>query len=101
MLAEAPDKGSLISATNDIHAIVTRGKGKVNQALIQRCKGLKVIGRCGVGLDNVDVEAATNLDIPVINAPGINASTVAEHAISLMLMLMRKMYRYAVLVLIY
>lgn len=75
-----------------IHAVITRGKGQVNQALIQACPDLQVIARCGVGLDNIDVEAATQHHIKVINAPGSNAGTIAEHTLTLMLMLIRNMY---------
>ncbi len=75
-----------------IHAVITRGKGQVNQALLDACPALEVVARCGVGLDNVDVQAATARGIRVINAPGANAATIAEHAMSLMLMLVRNMY---------
>ncbi|MEM7655755.1 MAG: hydroxyacid dehydrogenase [Bacteroidota bacterium] len=74
-----------------VHAILTRGKGQVNPALLDACQGLEVVARCGVGLDNVDVRAATDRQIKVINAPGSNAQTVAEHALTLMLMLQRQM----------
>jgi D-3-phosphoglycerate dehydrogenase len=76
-----------------IHAVITRGKGKINKALMDACPGLQVAARCGVGLDNVDVEEATARNIKVVNAPGANAATIAEHAISLMLMLVRDMYQ--------
>lgn len=87
------DEASLREALNtDIHAIITRGKGQINQPLIAACPHLQVVARCGVGLDNVDVAAATAKKILVINAPGSNAATIAEHTLSLMLMLMRNMY---------
>ncbi len=87
-----PDKGMEAASEADIRAIVTRGKGKVDAELIQACPNLRVIARCGVGLDNVDVKAASGKGVPVINAPGSNAATVAEHTLALMLMLQRKMY---------
>lgn len=74
-----------------IHGIVTRGKGKVDTQLIRACKELQVIARCGVGLDNVDVAEATQQGIAVINAPGVNTATVAEHTLSLMLLLVRNL----------
>lgn len=74
-----------IAKSATIHAIVTRGKGNVNLELIDACTELEVIARCGVGLDNVDVNEATKRGIKVINAPGSNSSTVAEHALTLML----------------
>lgn len=76
-----------------IHAVITRGKGQINKALMGACPNLQVAARCGVGLDNVDVEEATARRIMVINAPGANAATIAEHTLSLMLMLVRNMYQ--------
>ncbi len=82
-----------IMAENPIHAVITRGKGQVNKALMQACPDLQVAARCGVGLDNVDVKEATARKIKVVNAPGSNAATIAEHTISLMLMLQRNLYQ--------
>lgn len=78
-----------------VHAIVTRGKGQVNQKLMQACPDLEVITRCGVGLDNVDVEEATRRNIHVVNAPGANSDTIAEHTLTLMLMLIRNTWKSA------
>ncbi|MEM8488952.1 MAG: NAD(P)-dependent oxidoreductase [Bacteroidota bacterium] len=91
IFAAAPDAGEAHIEGRPIHAIVTRGKGKVNAALIDACKGLQLIARCGVGLDNIDVAYASSKGIKVVNAPGSNSATVAEHALSLMLMLQRHM----------
>ena len=73
-------------------AVITRGIGQVNKALYEACPKLQVAARCGVGLDNVDVKEATKRGIKVINAPGSNASTVAEHTISLMLTIQRNLF---------
>lgn len=78
-----------IASGQPVHAIVTRGKGQVNRKLMDACKGLEVAARCGVGLDNIDVDEATNRGIRVINAPGSNSSTIAEHTLTLMLMSLR------------
>ncbi|HWV66426.1 2-hydroxyacid dehydrogenase [Chitinophaga sp.] len=88
------DEAGLSNVLNneDIHAIITRGKGLINKPLIDACPHLQVVARCGVGLDNVDVAAATARKIMVINAPGSNAATIAEHTLGLMLMLIRNMY---------
>jgi phosphoglycerate dehydrogenase-like enzyme len=91
-VAETPSSGDVLAAQHPIHAIVTRGRGQVTAELIARCPELEVIARCGVGLDNVDIEAATKRGIPVVNAPGSNADTVAEHTLSLMLILQRNLY---------
>lgn len=78
--------------TVEVHAIITRGKKHIDKDLMEACPHLEVAARCGVGLDNVDVAEATARKIRVINAPGSNASTIAEHTLALMLMLMRNMY---------
>lgn len=75
-----------------IDAVITRGIGQVNRALYDACPNMKVAARCGVGLDNVDVGEASKRGIKVINAPGSNASTVAEHTISLMLTIQRNLF---------
>ncbi len=77
----------------EINGIITRGIGNVNQTLISAFPDLKTITRCGVGLDNIDVKFATQKGIKVIHAPGSNSATIAEHTISLMLMLQRNLYR--------
>ena len=87
-----PDEGHALAARQSIHAIVTRGKGRVDAGLISMCPELKVIVRCGVGLDNIDVGQASERGIMVVNAPGSNAATVAEHTIALMLMLQRNLF---------
>lgn len=75
-----------------IDAVITRGLGQVNAQLMDACPRLQVAARCGVGLDNVDVPEATRRRIKVVNAPGSNAATVAEHTVALMLMLQRNLY---------
>ncbi len=77
---------------NKIDAIITRGKGQVNTELIDSCKDLKIIARCGVGLDNINVEEATRRGIKVVNAPNSNAATIAEHTVALMLILQRNLF---------
>lgn len=85
------DAGALSNIQVD--AIITRGKGQVNPALIDACPALQVVGRCGVGLDNIDVAYATSKGIKVVNAPGSNSQTIAEHTMSLMMALQRNLYR--------
>ena len=91
--AYGDDPLAKILSENTIHAVITRGKGQVNKALMEACPQLQVAARCGVGLDNVDVKEATLRKIMVVNAPGANASTIAEHTLSLMLMLQRNLYQ--------
>jgi D-3-phosphoglycerate dehydrogenase len=88
------DEGSLkdVLSRVEVHGIITRGKKRIDKALMEACPHLQVAARCGVGLDNVDITEATARKIRVINAPGSNAATIAEHALALMLMLMRDLY---------
>jgi D-3-phosphoglycerate dehydrogenase len=79
-------------AQGNIEAIITRGKGQVRANLMDQLPQLKVIARCGVGLDNIDVSEATKRGIKVVNAPNSNANTIAEHTIALMLNLQRNLY---------
>jgi D-3-phosphoglycerate dehydrogenase / 2-oxoglutarate reductase len=71
------------------HALVIRSGTKVTREVIERASSLKVIGRAGVGVDNVDLEAATRRGIVVMNSPLGNSVTTAEHTISMMMALAR------------
>jgi D-3-phosphoglycerate dehydrogenase len=71
------------------HAILIRSATKLTADLIARADNLRVIGRAGVGVDNVDVEAATKRGIVVANAPEANTVAAAEHTVALMLALAR------------
>lgn len=73
----------------DADALVVRSATTVTRALIEAAPNLRVIARAGTGVDNVDVEAATERGIVVMNAPGANSISVAELAIALMLALSR------------
>ncbi len=91
--AFTPDAAMEACQRQEIHGIVTRGKGQVDENLIKACPHLKVIARCGVGLDNIDVSFASQHKIKVINLPGSNAHTVAEHTLALMLSLQRRQFQ--------
>ena len=73
----------------DYDALVVRSQTKVRAEIIERGEKLKVIGRAGVGTDNIDVDAATRKGIVVVNAPTANTVSAAEHTIALMLALAR------------
>src|SRR5260370_684438 len=73
----------------DCDALIVRSAVKVNAAVIAQAPKLRVIGRAGVGVDNVELNAATAAGILVMNTPGGNAVSVAEHTIALMLSLVR------------
>ncbi len=74
----------------DYHALVVRSATKVTRDILMSADNLKVIGRAGTGVDNIDVETATKRGIVVMNTPGGNTVTTAEHAIALLLSLARK-----------
>jgi len=71
-------------------ALVVRSQTKVTKKVIEAAKKLRVIGRAGVGVDNVDVDAATRRGIIVMNTPGGNTISTAEHTFSMMMALARK-----------
>ncbi len=70
-------------------ALVIRSSTKVTREIIERASSLKVIGRAGVGVDNVDLDAATRRGIVVMNSPLGNSVTTAEHTISMMMAMAR------------
>lgn len=72
------------------NAIIIRSATKLTADIINAAKDLEVIGRVGVGVDNVDLASATKKGILVVNAPGSNSVSVAEHTIGLMMSLARK-----------
>ncbi len=69
----------------DYDGLVIRSATKVTADLLEAAKNLKVVGRAGIGLDNVDIPAATKKGVVVMNTPGGNVVTTAEHAIALMM----------------
>jgi phosphoglycerate dehydrogenase-like enzyme len=91
VLAESPaDLGTRIPYA-DIVAILTRGRGQIRRPLLEACPNLRVVARCGVGLDNIDVAVAQARGIAVERAPGSTTIAVAEHTLLLMLALARRL----------
>lgn len=84
----APDE--LAALLPAYQALIVRSGTQVNAELLEAGKNLIVVGRAGVGVDNIDVQAATQRGITVVNAPTTNIVAAAEHAIALMLALARK-----------
>lgn len=80
----------LPAALADADALVVRSAVQVDEALLTHAPKLRVIGRAGVGVDNIDAEAATRHGVVVMNTPGANAVAVAELTLGLMLALARK-----------
>ena len=84
------DKDKLAEIIGDFDGLAIRSATKVTPKILEKAKNLKVIGRAGIGVDNVDIPAATAKGIIVMNTPFGNSITTAEHAISLMLAMARQ-----------
>src|SRR5438067_4263858 len=80
-------------AIPDFAALIIRSQTKVTTKILNAAKKLRVVGRAGVGVDNVDVETATRRGVLVLNAPGANTVSTAEHAFSLLLGIARNISR--------
>lgn len=82
-------EADLIQIIPEFSALVVRSQTKVTAAVLEAAKNLKVVGRAGVGVDNVDVESATKHGVIVMNTPGGNTISTAEHAFSLLVSIAR------------
>src|SRR5436853_1608170 len=80
----------LIEVIPEFAALIVRSETKVTGEILNAAKELRVVGRAGVGVDNVDVETATRRGVLVLNAPGGNTVSTAEHTFSLLLCVARK-----------
>jgi D-3-phosphoglycerate dehydrogenase len=89
----SPDKDALVGELTTADAILVRSATFVDAAMMDKAPKLRVIGRAGVGVDNVDLDAATKRGIVVMNTPGGNAVAVAEHTFALMLAMARSVVR--------
>ena len=84
-------KDELLKIVDQYDGIAIRSATKITAEVIKAAKNLKVVGRAGIGVDNVDIPAATAAGVIVMNTPFGNSITTAEHAISLMLALAREL----------
>src|SRR3970040_1414957 len=84
------DKDKLAALIGEFDGLAIRSPTKVTPKILERATKLRVIGRAGIGVDNVDIPAATAKGIIVMNTPFGNSITTAEHAITLMLALARQ-----------
>jgi D-3-phosphoglycerate dehydrogenase / 2-oxoglutarate reductase len=82
-------ESELLAIAAQYSAIVVRSQTKITAKVIDAAKQLKVVGRAGVGVDNVDVDAATSRGVIVMNTPGGNTVSTAEHAFSLLVSIAR------------
>jgi len=84
-------KDDLINIVGEYDGIAVRSATKITADVIKAAKNLKVVGRAGIGVDNVDIPAATAAGVIVMNTPHGNSITTAEHAIALMMALAREL----------
>lgn len=86
------NRPALLAAIAGIDALIVRNRTRVDQALLDAAPRLRVVGRLGVGLDNIDMKACAARQVAVIPATGANAAAVAEYVIASALILTRKAY---------
>ena len=82
---DGPNRPELINAVKDADALLVRSATTVDREVLEAAPHLKIVGRAGVGLDNVDIATATERGVMVANAPTSNIHSACEHAISLLL----------------
>src|SRR5690349_4364782 len=90
VLPKRLSEAELLPVVKDVVAMVVRSETKVTAKVIEAAPGLRVVGRAGVGVDNVDVEAATQHGVVVMNTPGGNTVSTAELSFAMILSLARK-----------
>jgi D-3-phosphoglycerate dehydrogenase len=87
---DGADRGALLPALADVDAVIVRSATQIDAEALAAAPRLKVVARAGVGLDNVDVPAATSRGVLVVNAPTSNIVSAAEHAVALLLAVARR-----------
>ena len=87
-ISEASEKEKL-DACKDVNGWVVRSGTTVTSEMIENAHDLQVIGRAGVGIDNIDLNAATRKGVVVMNTPDVNTISAAEHTLAMMLALSR------------
>jgi D-3-phosphoglycerate dehydrogenase / 2-oxoglutarate reductase len=90
VLPKRLSEAELLPVVADATALVVRSETKVTRKVIEAAKQLRVVGRAGVGVDNVDIEASTQHGVVVMNTPGGNTVTTAELSFTMLLCLARK-----------
>ena len=84
------EPNELIKNISNYEGLIVRSSTKVTKEVIENAKNLKVIGRAGAGVDNIDIKSAKQRNIIVMNTPGGNTNATAEHTLALLLSLSRK-----------
>src|SRR3954453_13057360 len=87
---DGADRGALLPALADVDAVIVRSATMIDAEALAAASRLKVVARAGVGLDNVDVAAATARGVLVVNAPTSNIVSAAEHAVALLMAVARR-----------
>ena len=87
---DGADRSALLPALADVDAVIIRSATRMDAEALAAAPRLKVVARAGIGLDNVDIPAATNRGVMVVNAPLSNIVSAAEHAIALLLAVARR-----------
>ncbi|CAG7616093.1 hydroxyacid dehydrogenase [Paenibacillus allorhizosphaerae] len=87
------DRTRLLAEVEDAAALIVRNQTSVDEELLERGHGLKVVGRLGVGLDNIDLKAASSRQIPVVYGKYANANSVAEYVVTAILSYCRPLFR--------
>lgn len=82
-------KDDLLKAVADVDAIIVRSETQITADVLKACKKVKIVGRAGVGVDNIDVGAASKRGVIVVNVPGGNTISAAEHTVAMLLALSR------------
>ncbi|APT88975.1 3-phosphoglycerate dehydrogenase [Corynebacterium frankenforstense DSM 45800] len=82
---DGPNRPELLAAVPEADALLVRSATTVDREVLEAAENLKIVGRAGVGLDNVDIDAATERGVMVANAPTSNIHSACEHAIALLL----------------
>ena len=90
---ERIDPMDLLDVIGDCEGVVVRSRTQIHRKVLDQASRLRVIGRAGIGVDNIDIEAATRDGVLVMNTPGANAVAAAEHAMALMMALSRHIPR--------
>src|SRR5437016_2656398 len=92
VVCEDESEAGVVKMAAEAQGILFRVRPRCTESLMAACPNLKVIGRHGVGLDTVDIPAATRRGIAVVHAPGSNSQAVAEHALMLMLTCVKRTF---------
>ncbi len=88
---DGTDLTALLAAITDADALVIRSETQVTKEVLGAAPRLRVVARAGVGVDNIDLQAATRAGVLVLNAPGANANSAGEHTIALLLAITRQL----------